>query len=80
MWLSLMTLRKSGIWQTSQRSRTAPRMPGEFGDLAIAGERLQGAMVVGFARLDEAGQRGPLVEALQQAHRPSRSAAGCCAS
>ena len=25
VWVSLITLRKSGIWQTSQRSRTAPR-------------------------------------------------------
>ena len=55
-------------------------MAGERGDLAIAGERLQRAVVVGLARLNEAGQRRPLVEALQQGADRIRSAAGCCAS
>ena len=55
-------------------------MAGELGHLAIAGERLQGAVVVGLAGLNEAGERRALVEALQERARPNRSAAWCCAN
>ena len=41
-------------------------MAGEVGDFAIAGERLQRAVVVGFAGLDQPRQRRPLVEAFEQ--------------
>ena len=78
-WLSLITLRKSGIWQTSQSSRTAPGLVASAVTSAIARQRLQGAVVVGVAHLHEPGRRRPLVEAAQQACRPNRSAAACCA-
>ncbi len=39
---------------------------GKLGDVAVAGERLQRAVVVGLPRLDKAGQGRALVEALQQ--------------
>ena len=41
-------------------------MAGQFGDLAVAGQCLQRAVVIGLARLHQAGQRRPLVEAFQQ--------------
>ena len=41
-------------------------MHGQRSDLLFAGERLQSALIVGLSRLDESGNRGPLVKALQQ--------------
>jgi hypothetical protein len=40
-----------------------PPVAGQLCHLAMAGQRLQGAVVVGLARLDQARKRGPLVEA-----------------
>ena len=40
-WLSLITLRKSGIWQTSHSRRTAPGMAGERRHLGVARQELQ---------------------------------------
>ena len=65
--MSLITLRKSGIWQTSQSSRTASGLVAAARDLGQLRQRAQRQMIVGLARRYEAADRcGPLIEALQQ--------------
>ena len=76
-WVSLITLRKSGIWQTSQSRRTAPGLVASAAMSGIARQRLQRAVVVGLARRHRAPAcGGRSSRLLQQARRPSGSRAG----
>jgi len=43
-----------------------PGIGGQLHHLGIAGQQLQGAVIIGVARLHETGRGWPLVEAFQQ--------------
>ena len=89
VWVSVSTLRKSGIWQTSQSSRTAAGVASPAPRSRHRAPAAQREMVVGVAHLHQARQRRPLLEAVEQQaattaksssvlrHKPAAAARSC---